>query len=70
MPIGLKQMKYIYPYQDIIMKDPIVNIRIFTWHFQLYDRFRIRIKRNTWHRGLPEGWFKVYRFFKYEAPIK
>jgi hypothetical protein len=44
------------------MSDTHINIRIGLYHFQLTRDFRIRIARNDYHIGYPNGFFKIYEF--------
>lgn len=39
-----------------------VNIRFFTWHFQVTDDWKFGLSQNLYHKGSPDGWFDVYEF--------
>lgn len=39
-----------------------INIRFFTWHFQVTDNWKFSVVKNTFHKGLPDGWFALYTF--------
>jgi hypothetical protein len=39
-----------------------VNIRIGLYHLQVHWNWKVEIKRNNMHIGLPYGWFSVYEF--------
>lgn len=44
------------------MSDLRINIRFFTWHFQITDNWKFSVTNNSAHKGLPYGWFSVYTF--------
>lgn len=49
------------------MDSNYINIRFFSWHFQLNKDFMPSISRNNYHKdkGWPDGYFRVYRLFWY-----
>ena len=44
------------------MSDLRINIRFFMWHFQLTDNWKPSVTYNDFHKGLPDGWWVVYKF--------
>ncbi|HIE4193238.1 MULTISPECIES: hypothetical protein [Burkholderia] len=45
------------------MSNDLFNIRIGIYHFRLERGFRARVSRNDYHRGYPDGFFRVYTAF-------
>jgi hypothetical protein len=45
------------------MSDLIINIRVGLYHFQVTEKYRIKILKNIVHKGYPNGFFWVYEFF-------
>lgn len=48
------------------MSDLYINIRIFDWHFQVSDKWKVRISNNAdshSRKNYPDGKFRVYQFF-------
>jgi hypothetical protein len=45
------------------MGDCYVNIRIGLWHFQVTHDWTVRVSKNEFHRGYPQGRFAVYDLF-------
>lgn len=47
------------------MQNLIINIRIFTLHLQLSNKFKIKLIRNLYHleNDYPHGRWCVYKFF-------
>lgn len=39
-----------------------INIRFFTWHFQVSQDWKVVINQNMYHKGSPDGWFDIYEF--------
>lgn len=50
------------------MENRLVNVRLFSWHFSIDERWRPSLSRNRWHKehGWADGYFKVYLFFGWE----
>lgn len=50
-----------------LMDSTYINIRFFSWHFQLSRDFNLGLSRNSHHKaaGWPDGYFSVYRLFWY-----
>ena len=48
------------------MSDTLVNIRLGVFHLQLTKSWRIRVSRNEFHRGNPDGRFAIYELFGLE----
>lgn len=44
------------------MSDNIINIRIGLYHLQVKKTWRLRILRNDYHKGYPDGFFAIYQF--------
>lgn len=46
------------------MSNEIINIRFGLYHFKVDKGFtNIRISKNEYHRGYPDGFFKVHCWF-------
>jgi len=42
------------------MSDLVVNVRVGLYHFTVSRRGVPRVLRNEYHRGYPDGFFRVY----------
>lgn len=44
------------------MSNLLINIRIFLYHIQLSNNWKLKISRNEYHKGYKNGYFEVYTF--------
>lgn len=45
------------------MSNLYINIRVWLYHFQVTDEWKVSISRNDYHRDNHDGFFRIYQFF-------